>query len=892
MSAPSGSVAGTPTFLFSDIEGSTRLLRTVGDRYGDLLDEHRRIVAGAVEAAGGRVFGTEGDGVFSAFATPGAAIAAAVAAQRGLGSHEWPADAPVRVRMGIHTGEALLRDGDYVGLAVHEAARVMSAGHGGQVLVTEATRRLASNLPPGVELRDLGERRLKDLAAPGRLYQVVAEGLAESFAPLHTLDARPHNLPVQLTSFVGRAELAAARAALAETRLLTLSGPGGTGKTRLALQLAADVSDEFADGVFFVPLDAIADPRLVPSAIASALGLSVGGQTAPLDAVREFVRDKQLLLLLDNFEQVVDAAPDVGRLLREAAQVKVVVTTRVVLRIYGEREFAVPPLGLPPEDARSATAAEAMDYEAVELFVERARAVQPTFALTDRSVAQVVEIVRRLDGLPLAIELAAARTRTLPVGAIHARLDQHLSLLTGGARDLPGRQQTLRGAIDWSYELLAPADRRLFERFSVHSGGAFLAEADAVCGPASVLGEDVLDGLTSLADKSLVKPDLAAADEPRFAMLVTIRAYAHERLEAGPDFAQLTRRHAEVYLDVVESLSTALTGPSARELSDRVEKDHDNIRAALDWACANHEAAMAMRYIAAVWRFWQRRGHLAEARRRVDTVMGMPEAAAQPDALQARAYGAAGSVTYWQGDVHASYRYYGKALEAARRSGDKALIAEALYNRGFAAVDQEAPNAQLYAAGKPYWDEALALYRELGDPGGIADASWGLAQALSGLGDLDGAIRHGEEALRRYRELNDSFRIGWGTYLLAGLHAAARNWSTVEEHLRESLQVFLEANDRSGILLNLAGFYHVARARRERVRELRLSGATVALRAATGTGLIDSPIEMMDFVMPVRPVADAAALAEWDEGARMSAEEAATYALSGVDADKPEVSAG
>src|SRR3954462_2081415 len=396
--------------MFTDIEGSTRLLQHLGTRYSDLLDEHRALIIAAVENAGGRVFGREGDALFCSFPTAAAGVAAAADAQRAIEMHEWPPDGRIRARIGVHSGEAVESKGDYVGLTVHQVARIMSAGHGGQVLVSESTRRLLNDMPAGVELRDLGERRLKDLAAPERLYQLVIEGLDERFPPLRTLETRANNLPVQLTSFVGRAEMAAAREAFRETRLLTLTGPGGTGKTRLSLQLAADLSDEFEDGVFFVPLDSISDPDLVAPAIASALGVALSGAAVPLDAVIEFVGAKRMMLLLDNFEQVVDASFVVGRLLREAPNVKVLVTTRIVLNVYGERDFPVPPLGLPTAVDGMLSAEEAIRNEPVELFVDRARAVQRRFELTDENVPLAVGICRRLDGLPLAIELAAART--------------------------------------------------------------------------------------------------------------------------------------------------------------------------------------------------------------------------------------------------------------------------------------------------------------------------------------------------------------------------------------------------------------------------------------------------------------------------------------------------
>ncbi|HYI22899.1 MAG TPA: adenylate/guanylate cyclase domain-containing protein [Candidatus Limnocylindrales bacterium] len=878
-SDPAAERPSTPTFLFSDIEGSTRLIQHLGDEYATVLAEHRRLIGEAITSNGGNIFGTEGDALFCAFGSPVGAVSAAAAAQRRLSDHAWPADAEIKVRMGIHTGQALLIDGDYVGLSLHEVARITAAGHGGQVLVSEATRRLVTTLPAGLELRDLGERRLKDLSAPARIYQLSGEGLADRFPPLKTLDQRANNLPVQLTTFVGRAELAVAHSALGETRLLTLTGPGGTGKTRLALQLAAAASDDFADGVFFVGLDSVVDAALVPSEIATTIGLSISGSTAPMQAVVDYLRDKELLLVLDNFEQVVDAAATVGQLLREAPRIKIIVTTRIVLHTYGERELPVPPLGLPPPGEKRLNAAGAAEYEAVQLFVERALSVQPAFMLTDENAPLVVDITRRLDGLPLAIELAAARTRALSVPAIHARLDQHLALLTGGARDLPGRQQTLRGAIDWSYDLLEEPDKRLFERFSVHAGGAYLTQADAVCGPAAELGEDVLDGLTSLADKSLVKPDLAAEEDPRFAMLVTIRDYAHERLEGSEEFGELARRHAHTYLELAESSADGLTGREGRRLADRLENDHENLRAALDWAVANGEVEYALRFVVAVWRFWQIRGHLDEARRRVDVVISMPGVAELPVALVARAYGAAGGISYWQADVPTTHRFYTLALEAARRSGDERLLAEALYNFGFAAVEDIKLSNELYTAGRPYWEESLAIYERLGDKRGVADANWGLASAYTATGEADAGTRHAEAALAEYERLNDPFGIGWAHYMLSGFKVRAGDLVGARDHLRESLGVFAAAGDRTGILLNLAGYTLIAGIGPDRERANRLGGAVEMLRAATGAGLIDDAPEWFEFSIPVRPEGDPEASQWWDEGTRMSIEEAVAYAL-------------
>jgi len=843
------------------------------------LDDHRRLISGAVEAGGGRVFGSEGDALFAAFPSATAAIGAALAAQRALTAHAWPAGGEIRVRMGVHSGEAIQTGTDYVGLALHQAARISAAGHGGQVLVSEAARRLAATLPDGLELRDLGERRLKDLASPERLYQVIGDGLADEFPPLRTLDTKANNLPVQLTSFVGRDELAAARAALAGTRLLTLTGPGGTGKTRLALQLAAEASDDFPDGVYFVALDSVRDASLVPSVIASTIGLAVGGSD-PLDALATLLREKRVLIVLDNFEQIVDAAPDVARLLREAPDLKIIVTTRIVLRVSGEQEFPVPPLGMPPASSTELSAAEAGRYEAVRLFAERAMAVQPSFALTDANAPVVVEIVKRLDGLPLAIELAAARTRVLDVSAIRARLGQHLSLLTGGARDLPERQQTLRGAIDWSYDLLEAPDRRLFERFSVHAGGAFLTQADDVCGPPAELGEEVLDGLSSLAEKSLVKAGLNGSEDPRFAMLVTIRDYAHERLASGPEYEELARRHAHTYLSLVERLAPEMIGRKAREVTDRLESDHDNLRAALDWAVQSGEVEFALRFVIAVWRLWQTRGHINEARARVDLILALPGVADQPAGLVSRALAAAGGVTYWQGDNRATHVYYTRALERARETADRLLVAESLYNLGFAPIDDPRPTQEALGIGQALIEESLALYREAGDTKGIADANWALSIGVAAAGgDIAEAVGHGEEALALYRQLDNPFGTGWASYMIGSLRVRVDPPEVVEPYFREALTIFARARDQSGILLLLSAYSILADRAGQSDRFTRLGGAIERLRSETGAGLADVPVDFLDYALPERPSGDPEAIRIWEEGSRLSTEDAVEFAL-------------
>src|SRR6266542_2088011 len=538
---------GTVTFLFTDIEGSTRLLQELGDRYAAVRDEHAEIVRRAIAEGDGVEVSTVGDSFFAVFRSPAGAVRAAVVAQRGLAAHDWSPPLAVRVRMGLHTGEGIPGGDSYVGIDVNRASRIADAAHGGQVIVSDATRGLVEHaLPEGTSLRDLGEHRLKDIIHPERLHQLVVEGLPADFPPPRTVDARPNNLPAQLTSFVGREEdVAEVERLLARPRLLTLTGAGGTGKTRLALQVAAKMLKEFRDGAYFVDLSSVTDPALVPSAVAGALGVPEVAGRPILDGVKDHLRDRELLLVIDNFEQVAEAGPVIEDLLTAAPGLKVLVTSRVVLSLRGEHEYVVPPLE-PPDPERLPDVLTLGRFEAVQLFTERALAVQPGFRLTEENAPAVAEITARLDGLPLAIELAATRTK----------------LLTP-----PQRQRTLRDAIAWSHDLLGGADRALFARLSVFRGGWTLEAAEAVCDP-EALGLDVLEGLGSLVDKSLVRMTGPDGGEPRFSMLETIREFGQEALRAVGDLDSVRRRHAEYFLGLAVEAESHLTGDDQVEWLD------------------------------------------------------------------------------------------------------------------------------------------------------------------------------------------------------------------------------------------------------------------------------------------------------------------------------------
>src|SRR5688500_5914241 len=576
------------------------------------LARHDEILRRAIEERGGYVFKTVGDAFCCAFLTAPDALEASLEIQRRLLFSEWEESGPLRVRMALHTGAAEERDGDYFGPPVNRVARLMSAAHGGQVLLSLPTHEMVRDqLPAGATLVDLGERRLKDLFRPERVFQLAALGLPSEFPPLRTLESRPNNLPLQPTPLVGREREVAEitdRVRSEEVRLLTLTGPGGTGKTRLALQAAADLLEEFEDGVFLVALATITDPELVPSTIAGPRGVKESAEQPLTETLKSYLHEKDLLLVVDNFEQVLEGASVVGELGAACPKLKVLATSRIPLRLYGEQEYAVPPLALP--DSRVLPPVEVLtQYEAVRLFVERARAVKADFSVTNESAPAVAEICARLDGLPLAIELAAARIRVLPPHKMLERLGDRLKLLRGGARDLPTRQQTLRGTIDWSYELLEEEEKTLFGRLSVFSGGRTLEAIEEICDPEGDL--DALEGVESLLEKSLLRREEGVGGESRFVMLETVHEYARERLEASDEAEETRRLHAEYFLALAEEAEPELSGANQLACLERLEADHDNMRAALSWSLEKVPET-ALRLAVALARFWEKRSYFSE----------------------------------------------------------------------------------------------------------------------------------------------------------------------------------------------------------------------------------------------------------------------------------------
>ncbi len=916
---PTCKPTGTVTFLFTDIQGSTKLWERNPSAMSGALARHDEILQGAIEDHGGFVFKTVGDAFCAAFATAPDGLEAALEAQRALLTEEWSeAVGTLKVRMALHTGAAEERGGDYFGPPLNRVARLLSAGQGGQILLSLATQELVrDNLPDGADLRDLGERRLKDLFRPERVFQLVGPDLPASFPPLKTLDARANNLPAQPTPLVGREkELGEIAATLGRegVRLLTLTGPGGTGKTRLGLQTAAEMLDGYEDGSFFVALAPVTDPELVTSAIAGALGVVETGEQPLAQSLEDYLRAKELLLVLDNFEQVLEAGPLVGGLLAACPKLKVLATSRAPLGIYGEREYPVPPLGL-PDPKRLPPIERLTQYEALRLFIERAQGVKPGFEVTSENAPAVAEICVRLDGLPLAIELAAARVKLLPPQKILERLGSRLKLLKGGARNLPERQQTLKGAIDWSHELLEDEERILFRRLSVFSGGCTLEAAETVCDAEGDPDMAVLEGVGSLVDKSLLRQEEGLEGEPRFSMLQTIREYALERLEESGEAEGTRQRHAEYFLAFAEEVEPKLKGSQQIEWFDRLEEEHDNFRAALSWSLELGETEMGLRLVGALMWLWGVRGYYGEGRLWAETALGkegQTTAAARAKVLawaarmaqqqgdfdraeeaceqglellqQSGERGEAelylritlGGMVAWRGNPERAAETLEEGLALSREIRDKWWIGAFLNNLAIvaAARGDHTRNRELLK-------ESLALFREIGDRYNISYGLLNLGQDALLAGDQERGVALLEESVEVFRELGSKWELASALALLGYAAQLADDLQRATALYEESLTLSREAGMKANIGECLEGLADIAGARGEAVRAARLYGAAEALREAVGYPLTAEDLALMEpYLAAARSQLDEAVWQRaWEEGRAMALEEAIAYAL-------------
>jgi predicted ATPase/class 3 adenylate cyclase len=822
---------GTVTFLFTDIEGSTRLLHDLGERYAEVLAEHRRVLREAFARHGGVEVDTQGDAFFVAFSRATDCVTAATEAQRAL------AAGPVQVRMGIHTGEPTRTDEGYVGIDVHRAARIAAAGHGGQVLVSQTTCDLLDN----AELRDLGEHRLKDLTAPQRLFQ-VGGGEFPALKTLHQV-----NLPVQPTPLVGRErELAELGELLQQHRLVTLTGPGGSGKTRLALQAAAERVEDFADGVWFVSLAAVREPELVESTIAQVVGV-MEPQT-----IAEHFMNKRTLVVLDNFEQLLGAGSRLADLLRQASNLRLLVTSRACLRLSGEHEYLVPPL---------------TDEEALALFLERARAVKSTFEACE----PVAEICRRLDNLPLALELAAARIRSLTPEAMLARLERRLPLLTGGARDAPERQRTLRATLEWSYDLLETHEQDLFARLAIFAGSFDLEAADAVC-------EADLDTVEALIEKSLLRQ----SENGRFFLLATIREFASERLSA-PNAAgrafDLRRRHRGFFVALAEAEELHARGAQEQEALERLDAEHANLQAGIASALADGCANVALRMVGALHPYWYHRCRFTLGRTLAEQALSAN--GGDDSFARVKALGAAAEFALMQGDYEPARAWLGERLDLCRQPECSSRLGSTLTLLGHLAMVQgdAAEAVHLYQqaleveetlpSADPWFDRSV----------GLTNLGWAQLQ-LGALDDAEATLQLGL-ADARARQTNMM-----QTALLNNLARVAlekEDSRRAGDLARQSLGLLRELKNERMVKECFEILTCEAVDRRDLIRTARLAGAADALRRALEitAGLEDVPDHGR--LAAARAELNQSWTQAWEQGLAMADGVAIDYALGGTE---------
>jgi predicted ATPase/class 3 adenylate cyclase len=821
---------GALTFLFTDVEGSTRLWEKEPAAMSTALARHDTLVRDAIERHNGYVFMTAGDAFCAAFRNAERALAAACDAQRSLTTETWTGPVQIKARMALHTGAVEIRDNGYFGPPLNRVARLLAAGHGGQILLSAAAEQLLRGaLPAGATLRDMGERRLKDLIRAERVYQLVASGLPADFPPLKTLDGRAQNLPIQATSFVGRErEMEEIKHSLESSRLVTLTGPGGAGKTRLSLQVGADLVDGFADGVWFVELAALGDARLVAQAAATVLGVKDEPDEPLLDTLVKNIRDRELLLILDNCEHLVLACAELGdALLASCPGVRILASSRELLRIAGEAAYRVPSLPLP--DPKAVARAEALTrYAAARLFIDRALAVKPSFQVSDANAPAIAAICRHLDGIPLALEQAAARMRTMSVEELNQRLDKRFHVLTGGSRTALPRQQTLRALIDWSYDLLDRGERTTLARLGIFAGGWTLRAAERVCAGDDVAEEEVLDVLASLVDKSMVVAD-ERNGATRYRMLETMREYARERLVAMREADALSQRHLAFYLAFAEEADPGLVGPKQGEWLEQLDFERENILAA-HAACDREEGggAMGLRLVHAIKRYWVSRGLLGLGKRVTQEALDRDGANVR-NLARCRALFAAGQFGCFMGQYGEARADLEESLPIALEVGAESLVASITSTLALAALGQDDN-----ASARAYFDQAIDLSRKSGNRREIAVALNGLAQLDRMEGAFEAAATRYEQALAITRELGDRESEAVVLLNLALVAIVQRDRMRVRSILENVLAISCEMQSRPTGQCALDVCAALAALRGEWIEAARFFGAVEAQTAEGG----------------------------------------------------------
>jgi predicted ATPase/class 3 adenylate cyclase/DNA-binding XRE family transcriptional regulator len=912
------------TFLFTDIESSTQLWESAPEQMKVALQRHHAILHEAISSNGGEVFQIVGDAFCSAFPTAPAAISAAVKAQCELDQEPWDLPFPIRVRMSIHTGEAertssdLLTGGYVSNQTLNRVTRILKAGHGGQVLLSLATKTLIEDsLPIDIELRTMGEHYLKNLVQPEHLFQLIIEGLPSKFPPLNTINIPRHNLPIQLTNFIGREkEIMAVKQKLDKHRLVTLTGSGGTGKTRLSLQVAAEMHDLFPNGIWFIELAPITDPDLIPQTIHVALGLVEQQDKSILQMLLDFLRDKRILIILDNCEHLIEACAELTfNLLSHSPALKILASSREALGVQGELAWRVPSLSMP--DPKRITGPEQLtQYEAVRLFVDRASLANPRFEVTQDNVPIIAQICQRLDGIPLALELAAARVKVLSVNKISERLDDCFRLLTGGSRTALPRHQTLQAAIDWSYDLLTDQERALFRRLAVFAGGWSLEAAEAIGRGDNVVESNLLDLLIHLAEKSLI---VVNVDGERYGMLETVRQYAKEQLITNGEAETCHHAHLEYFLKLAEDAEPHLKRAGQMKWFKRLEAELDNLRVALDWSVSSGVGREAgLKLSAGIWRFWQRSMHASEGRMYLSRLLEqVPGEEARETLAYAKALTAAGALAYFQSDYTSAEVSRQKALDAFRKLRDVSGIADSLHGLGNIALSRGnyetarsmyeeclairqklgqrehlsgtlsnlgliAYNEGDYSAAHSLEMESCSIFQEFGNKAGMGFALNLLGNIARHQGDLQLARKHHEESIALCNEAADRWGVANALNGLAEVALAEGDVTTAFLLCQDCLNLHREGGAKEGMVYCLETIAAIAVANRQPNRSARLFGAAAALRESIKLPLTptDRAANEANIATIHSQIDDVAFNAAWDEGQVMPFDKVLQYALS------------
>jgi len=795
---------GTVTFLFTDIEGSTRLSQEYPDTLQSALDIHHAILKNAVESNNGYVFEIVGDAFCCAFQNAADAVKASVTAQLELANQKWE-EAVIRIRIGIHSGSAEWSNDQYSGyITLARAARIMSSAYGEQIIISSSTYDLVKDKFDSVKelnvsFRDLGERRLKDVINPIRLYQIIFPGLREEFPPLKTLDARPNNLPAQLTSFIGRDDvLQTLKNLFRQTRLLTLIGSGGSGKTRLAMQTAADIIDDFSNGVFITEIASVTDGALVVQTLLNSLGIKEEPGRTSDETLTGYLKDKEMLIILDNCEHLINECANLAEmLLTNCAKLKIIATSREALNCSGEQSFRVPSLSLPDTSA-GITPENIIHYESVCLFLERALSVNQNFKITKENALALAKICKRLDGIPLAIELAAVRTKILSVEKIYDRLDDRFNLLTGGRRTSLPRQQTLKALIDWSYDLLPEKEKILWSRLSVFTDGWTLESAEEICSDDKISNPEIFDLLITLVEKSIILYDEV---KERYRILETIKQYGEVKLKQLNETDEILSRHLHYFMELSETAESKLDGSETLKWLEKLESEHGNLQSAIAWSVKSGNREEGQRLAGALGNFWIIRGYYSTGRLLLESILKNIQEISKP--VLGKILLRAGGLSRLQGDTEIAKKFYEESLELSREQDNKQRIIECLNDLGI--IENNQGN---YEQAKKFCEESLALRRKLGDKIGISRSLNNFGLVEFNQGNYEQAQKFFKESISIKRELGDKRGISNTLSNMGNIALNQGDYEGAQKFLEEGLSIRRELGDKNGIAgsLNSLGY--------------------------------------------------------------------------------------